>query len=226
MNNKGEGSGPSTFATMSLRESIQHIADPDRHSGGASAAAVSAAHAAATAQLVTSLNGRRGKNPERAAASQRATSELVRIHDALLVAADDDSALLSELMAALAARKSSDTDRKRYRQLLADAAASALAIAELIVPLLDVVEREQQQTSAFLVSDLGAAVAIASGAIDAALFTVIANAEYLHQEGELNEATRIMARARDARDDATAKAEAVRSEVLSRYAITKGVDRS
>ena len=153
-----------------VRQFLDAIADPDVFSGGGSVAAVAGAGAAATALLVLRLNAKRKRNAPHMDGIDDGIDRLTGLVDHLLKAADEDIATLQRLLEAQRVSKGTG-DLKQYADVLQQAAASPVAIAESIGDLLAVVVPQLEITTRFTVSDLGAAAVLAEGAARAALLT-------------------------------------------------------
>ncbi|MEZ4523731.1 MAG: cyclodeaminase/cyclohydrolase family protein [Thermomicrobiales bacterium] len=153
------------------------IASPDEHVGGASAAATAAAIAASTAELVVflSVRGNRSAAPD---STQSALDELQTARAALLEAADRDEQVLETLMNAY--KRKGDN----LQELLSEAAETTLRIAELAGRVTKIAAAEVGHASRFTASDLGAAAALASGAVTAALLTCRINIAMLQRSDE------------------------------------------
>ena len=157
-------------ADGSVRQFLDAIADPDVFSGGGSVAAVAGAGAAATALLVLRLNANRKRNAPHLNQIDDGIERLTALVDHLLKAADEDIATLQRLLEGQRISRATG-EARQYADVLQEAAASPVAIAESIGDLLTVVVSQLQITTRFTVSDLGAAAVLAEGAARAALLT-------------------------------------------------------
>lgn len=144
--------------------------------------------AAATAELVATLSLRRRSVAPRRAELERIRDGLRDLQRRFLAAADRDVAVLAELLAAQrAARPDSaggaDGATARRRALIA-ATETPLALARDGLELLRLVRAALPFAARFTVSDLGAAAALAQGAIEAALLMSEVNLALLAAEPE------------------------------------------
>lgn len=172
---------------LPARSLISQIADPSHNSGGGVAAGLTLAGAAASAELVLKLAARR----KSLAASREQIEALlakVQAHRASFEeAADRDIAAFTELVNAQREAKrlkESDPERvhARLQHAYVHAAGVPLALAQEALTFMKEVELGFQFASRFTISDLGAAAALARGAIAAALLTVDANLAYVEDD--------------------------------------------
>lgn len=165
-----------SFADQTMRWIAANVADPEHHSGGAVAAALALAAAAASAELVLRLAMRRKANAGRLPVLQADTARLAQLRDDFMAGADHDLATFEQVFRAQRARKDGEPGAaERLRQALLTAAGSPLALAEQGLELIQIVARQLPVGTRFTISDLGAAAALARGAIDASYLTVLAN---------------------------------------------------
>jgi methenyltetrahydrofolate cyclohydrolase len=167
-----------------LRDVVRQVADPSRESGGGVVVGITLAGAAASAELVLrlavkrkSLTHRRNEIAElldRVAAARRSFED----------AADQDIAAFEHLVATQRAIKQlPETEQTASREQLSNAYVQAadvpLGLARQALEFMRDVERGLEFATRFIASDIGAAAALARGAIDAALLTVDANLAYV-----------------------------------------------
>lgn len=163
-------------ARLSVECFHESIADPDVFCGGGSVAAITVAGAAATALLVMRLDLKRRANREQIGAIDASAQRTREIIATLHALADADIAALDVLLDAQRAVKEGAVGAEdRYLDALAGAARSPLAIGDVAVELLLMIERELERAARFTVSDLGAAAALIEGACRAAFLTVEVN---------------------------------------------------
>lgn len=167
-----------------LRRIGDEVAVPSVHLGGGAAAAASASLAAASAELVVSLSIRKKTPPDIRQSLARNRDRLQELRDELLKAADEDEAALDDLMDAYA-RRASETERL---PLLERAAHTVLEITRKSAEVVEISAANVEHASRFTVSDLGAAAALAHGAVVAAALTVDVNLRLL-AEGDADQAT-------------------------------------
>lgn len=206
------------FAEHSVSWIAAQVADPAHHSGGVVVAAVTLAGAAATAELVFELAARRKRNARRSGEIKEATAELQRLREQFLTAADRDVAVFQHLIEAQREaqerRDSSHGDGEAATRLVAAylaAADSPLSLAEAALGLMRLVEDHLDLGTRFTVSDLGAAAALAHGAIGAALLTAETNLALAHPHGDT-----AGDRARRIRDEAGALDRRIQERVRDR----------
>ncbi|HET7035337.1 MAG TPA: cyclodeaminase/cyclohydrolase family protein [Thermomicrobiaceae bacterium] len=168
--------GEQGLADQTIRWVAEQVANPAHHSGGAAAAALALAGAAASAELVLRLAVGRKANIDRREALEADIRHLRQLRDECLAAADHDLAAFEQVLLAQQARKAGEPGAgERLQQALLTAAASPLTMAERGLDLIQIVARQLPVGTRFTISDLGAAAALARGAIDAAYLTVLAN---------------------------------------------------
>jgi formiminotetrahydrofolate cyclodeaminase len=166
------------------------VADPETYAGGGAVAAASLAGAAATAELVFTLTGRRRKLD--ANQRQRVNALAVgarELRGEFLDAMQRDMDVLAALMEALRQRR-----RTRGREAPEDQQAMALVAGEAIdVPirvaedglrLLEFIDEASPLARTFTLSDLGAAAATAHGAIVSMLLMARANLDLVTDREE------------------------------------------
>lgn len=161
-------------ADLSANDFHHMVSDPDVFVGGGSVAALTAAAAASTAELVMQLNVRRKSLRDLQPEIERAIREVRRISEECAEAADEDIRILAELLDAHRTWRSTGNDEP-YVLALRSAAESPLRITASIVHLLEIVETQLAISTRFTVSDLGAAAVLAGGAAKAALLTAEVN---------------------------------------------------
>lgn len=173
-------------ASTQFESILGHIADPDRYSGGATAAALVAALAAATTRLVVQVDSRRKSLREHAAELERLANDLAALEGTLISQAEEDAAALERLMAGYSTRKA---EPGRYQGLLRRAAESTLDVAESIQQLFDAILVELPRANRFIISDLAAAAWMARGALGAIEATCEINLQLLQDMADESDAT-------------------------------------
>jgi len=164
-------------AEQSLAGVAGRLADPQQPAGGGVAAAATLALAAATAELVATLSLRRKSVQPHRAEVEEIRDRLGHLQTRFLAAADEDIAVLSDLLEAhRAARPSAGVGPQAQRaaeealqRSLTLAAETPITLAQDGLALLRLVLAAVPFAARFTVSDLGAAAALAQGAIEAAL---------------------------------------------------------
>lgn len=179
------------ISVLTVHDAAAHIANPAVHSGGGTASGIVAALALASAELVVTLNRRRKSQQERGDYLDGLSSRLSELRARMLDHADRDARVLNELMGAYRVRKRGAQERQRYREQLINAAESGISLIIDISRFLQMITPESAHTPRFLVSDIGAAAALALGSHRAARLTTIANIIELRNEGMTDEAARI-----------------------------------
>ncbi len=172
---------------LPARTLVAQVADPAHNSGGGVAAGLALAAAAASAELVLKLAARR-----KSLAADRPRIEplldVVAAHRSSFEdAADRDVAAFSQLVEAQRAAKElkeaqPEAAHLALQRAYVHAASVPLAFAEEGLAFMYEVEAGLEFASRFTISDLGAAAALARGAIDAALLTVDANLSYVDDD--------------------------------------------
>lgn len=155
---------------------VEHLADPDRFSGGGVVAGVTLAAATATVQLVARLATRRKSLADRREFLVTQLDELTDLRQRFLDSPDRDLTALAELLdAQREARAASHLSKEAAEQAGALVAAKLQVAAETPLALIDdglsllaLIEAVLPLATRFTVSDLGAAAAMAAGAIEAA----------------------------------------------------------
>ncbi|MGA7669999.1 MAG: cyclodeaminase/cyclohydrolase family protein [Nitrolancea sp.] len=172
---------------LPARTLIAQVADPSHNSGGGVAAGLTLAVAAASAELVLTLASRR---KSLASSRPQIQSLLDSIHAhrvSFEEAADRDVAAFTQLVETQrSARDLKETNPKAAHMVLqaayVQAAQAPLDVSRDALAFMHDVEQGLEFASRFTISDLGAAAALARGAIDAALLTVDANLAYVDDE--------------------------------------------
>jgi formiminotetrahydrofolate cyclodeaminase len=163
------------------------VADPAQNSGGGVVAGLTLAGAAASAELVLKLAAKRKSLASKRETIEALLQEVVAHRASFEEAADRDMAAFSELVATQREAKSlRETDPHAAHSRLQDAYVHAaqvpLSLSQEATVFMARVEAGLEFASRFTISDLGAAAALARGAIDAALLTVDANLAYVEDE--------------------------------------------
>lgn len=171
-----------TIATLNTK-----VADTSFFCGGGSVAAITASSAAALTLLVMRLNVGRKKNRGHQAEIEQQIGAVESVQEELYRAADKDLEVLDSLLNAQRAIKTSG-DRQEYRATLEAAAMSPYEICSQCLKLLRIIETQLPLASRFTVSDLGAAAALAMGAIQGAILTTQVNVALLREESDLDQA--------------------------------------
>lgn len=164
----------------------EEIADPDIFCGGGSVAALTGSSAAALTLLVLHLNLRRKANRDRKDEMLGFISETEAIQFELYAFADRDIAVLDNLLRAQREMKE-NRDRAKYQAALIAAARTPYEICRRCARLLEIIQRQLEVASRFTVSDLGAAAALANGAIRGAILTTEVNLALLRDESDVNQ---------------------------------------
>ncbi|MBA2453740.1 MAG: cyclodeaminase/cyclohydrolase family protein [Chloroflexia bacterium] len=164
-----------------LQEFNRKVADPTFFCGGGSVAAISTSSSAALTLLVMRLSARRKANRECKANIERQIAELEVLQQRLYSAADSDLDVLDVLLNAQRHMKETG-DRQAYQSALIAAARSPYEICRDSLQLLQMIEAQLPLASRFTVSDLGAAGALAMGAIQGAILTTDVNVALLRDE--------------------------------------------
>lgn len=214
------------LSELACRDAIAHIASPQVHSGGGTAAAIAAALATASANLVVSLNRQRRSNQHRIDELDQLASTLTLYQGRMLDHADNDARLLSSLMDAYRTRKRDDDSRAQYADLLVDAAESGIHLMNDLNSFLDAIKDEAPATPRFLVSDIGAAAALALGCHRAARLTTLANIAELERADRAEEAQQAASRLADLDDAIEDIAQEIYSYVESMIAGSPPGERS
>lgn len=167
-------------------EALNHkVADPSFFCGGGSIAALTASSAAALTLLVMRLNAGRKANREHEADIERQIHDLEDLQQRLYAAADNDLDVLDELLRSQRHMKETG-DRSDYQAALVAAARSPYDICRRCFELLEIIEAQLPLASRFTVSDLGAAAALAMGAIQGAILTTDVNVALLRDEAKVD----------------------------------------
>jgi formiminotetrahydrofolate cyclodeaminase len=172
------------LADQSLRSLVRQVADPDQHAGGGVIVGMTLAGAAASAELVLRLAMKRKSLAPR---RDEIAALLDRVTDARRTfegSADEDRTAFEELVAVQRSVKqlpdpTSAEAKQRLNDAYVRAASVPLSLARQALDLMRNAEAGLQFASRFTVSDIGAAAALAHGALEAALLTVQANLAYV-----------------------------------------------
>ena len=201
---------------LPVRTLIAQVADPAHNSGGGVAAGLALAAAAASAELVLKLASRKKSLAADRPRIESLLNAIASHRSSFEDAADRDVAAFSQLVdAQRSAKELRETQPEAAHVALQHAYVHAanvpLEFAEEGLAFMHEVEAGLEFASRFTISDLGAAAALARGAIDAALLTVDANLSYVDgddadqmksrlsgiQSDAAETSERIVARARD-----------------------------
>ncbi len=169
---------------LPARHLFAQVADSGHNSGGGVVAAVTLAGAAASAELVLRLAARRKTLAPRREEIEGLLGAVVAHRVSFERAPDRDIAAFTQLVEtqrlAKQVREHDPAAADRSLQTAyVQAAQVPLDLSSEALDFLRIVERALEVASRFTISDLGAAAALARGAIDAALLTVDANLAYV-----------------------------------------------
>ncbi len=204
----------SPLLDLPARSLISHVADPSHNSGGGVIAGLTLAGAAASAELVLRLAVRRKSLADQREQIEKLLNGVVNHRVSFENAADRDIAAFTELvntqreMKLLRKEAPAEADT-RLQSAYVHAAEVPLALSREAIEFMEEVQSSLDFASRFTVSDLGAAAALARGAIDAALLTVDANLAYIDNcvtKPLRDEARMIRARASKIADDVIERA--------------------
>lgn len=169
------------ISSLSIESFHQRVADHGTFLGGGAVAAITAAGAASLVQLVLDLAARRKSNAQRRPHIEEALDRATALSRSFANAADTDALALDRLLAAQKGLKVAN-DRGQYQFALVEAARAPLQIAEDCNELLQIIEENMRHATTFTVSDLGAAAALAFGALQAATMMCDVNLSLLYKE--------------------------------------------
>lgn len=184
---ESDQSSSTAFADQRVRDVVRQVADPGHNSGGGVVVGLTLAGAAASAELVLQLAAKR-----KSLASRRA--EIVEILESVAAARrsfesapDRDIAAFEHLVQTQREIKrlpagEQEAARERLNSAYLQAAGVPLGLAREALELMRLAERGLPFASRFTASDIGAAAALARGALEAALLTVDANLSYLEDD--------------------------------------------
>lgn len=176
------GTGHENALSQNTVDELNHkVTDPSFFCGGGSVAALTASNAAALTLLVMGLSAGRKANRKRKADIERQIGDVESLQQRLYAAADSDLDVLDELLRTQRHTKKTG-DRSGYQAALFAAAQSPYRICQLCFELLEIIEAQLTSASRFTVSDLGAAAALAMGAIQGAILTTDVNVALLRDE--------------------------------------------
>lgn len=198
---EADTSGAGSVIDRPIRQFIAELADPNHFSGGGAVAAVTLVETLATTRLVVSLALRRRSLAPRRAEIQAILDALEQLETELSGAADRDLAALAALLDAQRSARSADpTVKPEAQQLVEDAlrraAAEPATLADHALALLRLIRRAVPFATRFTVSDLGAAAAMAGGAVTASLLMSEVNLALLGDAPGLSELRDRVARLR------------------------------
>jgi formiminotetrahydrofolate cyclodeaminase len=176
----------SLLADQSLRDLVRQVADPAQNAGGGVVVGMTLAGAAASAELVLRLAVKRKSLADRRDEIARLLEQVAEARRTFEGAADEDKAAFEELVSVqrrVTQMPEGDADeaQKLLNTAYVRAASSPLALARAALELMRNAEAGLQFASRFTVSDIGAAAALAHGALEAALLTVSANLAYVDE---------------------------------------------
>lgn len=164
-----------------VEEFNRKVSDPSFFCGGGSVAAITASSSAALTLLVMHLNVRRKANRELKTRIEHQIGEVEALQRRLYALADSDLDVLDDLLNSQRQMKETG-DRQAYRTALIAAAQSPYEICRQCFQILEIIEAQLPLASRFTVSDLGAAAALAMGAIQGAILTTDVNVALLRDE--------------------------------------------
>lgn len=174
------------LADQSLRDLVRQVADPARNAGGGVVVGMTLAGAAASAELVLRLAVKRKSLADRRDEIAILLERVASARRTFEGSADEDKAAFEELVAVqrsvkqLPESEAAQADRLRNAAYVR-AASVPLLLARAALELMQNAEAGIEFASRFTVSDIGAAVAMAHGALEAALLTVSANLAYVDE---------------------------------------------
>jgi formiminotetrahydrofolate cyclodeaminase len=175
---------PAPLADQSLRDLVGQVADPARHAGGGVIVGMTLAGAAASAELVLRLAVKRKSLASRRDEIAQLLENVASARRTFEGAADEDMAAFEELVAVQRSVKQlpqpdSEEALAQLNDAYVRAASVPLSFARHALELMRTAEAGLEFASRFTVSDIGAAAALANGALEAALLTVSANLAYV-----------------------------------------------
>ena len=179
-----EGAHGAQLIEQSLREVVHQVADPLHNSGGGVVVGITLAGAAASAELVLRLAVKRKSLVSRRDEIATLLERVTVARRSFESAADQDIAAFEHLVATQRALKllpetEQSTSRERLVTAYVQAADVPLGLARQALEFMRDAERGLEFATRFIASDIGAAAALARGAIEAALLTVDANLAYV-----------------------------------------------
>lgn len=133
------------------------------------------AAAAATGEFVVALSRRRKSLADRRDELDALLTSLQQLRQRFLDGADQDIAVLTTLLSAQSRARRAETETERARaeaevhEALITATKTPIALSEAGIELLGILKEAVALATRFTVSDLGAAAALAQGAIEAIL---------------------------------------------------------
>jgi len=174
------------LADQSLRDLVRQVADPARNAGGGVVVGMTLAGAAASAELVLRLAVKRKSLADRRDEIAQLLENVASARRTFEGSADEDKAAFEELVAVQRSVKQlPEAEATDAEQLLNSAyvraASVPLSLARAALELMRNAEAGLEFASRFTVSDIGAAAALAHGALEAALLTVSANLAYVDE---------------------------------------------
>ncbi len=172
---------------LPVRDVVAQVASTDYNSGGGVIAGTTLAGAAASAELVLRLAVRRKSLADHRQEIATLLDNVERHRHSFEGAADRDVAAFSELVATQREAKAvKPNDPEQAQSMLqrsyVRAAEAPLELSREALTFMQCIESGLEFASRFTISDLGAAAALARGAIEAALLTVDANLAYVEDE--------------------------------------------
>lgn len=209
----------------SVRDVVRQVADPARNSGGGVVVGLTLAGAAASAELVLRLAAKRKSLAARRGEIAALLGEVEAARRSFEDAADQDVAAFNQLVEVQREVKQlPEIDRDGARDRLTTAYVRAsdvpMNLARQALEFMRDAERGLEFASRFTISDIGAAAALARGAIEAALLTVEANLAYVDDD--------LVSGRRDEMAALRAEATSIADRVLAvaTQTITGQIDRS
>jgi formiminotetrahydrofolate cyclodeaminase len=174
------------LADQSLRDLVRQVADPACNAGGGVVVGMTLAGAAASAELVLRLAVKRKSLTSKRDQIAQLLERVATSRRTFEGSADEDKAAFEELVAVQRAVKQlPEGEAAEAKRLLNDAyvraASIPLSLARAALELMRDAEAGLEYASRFTVSDIGAAAALAHGALQAALLTVSANLAYIDE---------------------------------------------
>jgi formiminotetrahydrofolate cyclodeaminase len=165
---------------------VRQVADPAQNAGGGVVVGMTLAGAAASAELVLRLAVKRKTLADRRAEIANLLENVAAARRTFEDSADEDKAAFEALVAVQRSVKQlPDSQAAEAGEMLnaayVRAASVPLALARAALELMRNAEAGLEFASRFTVSDIGAAAALAHGALEAALLTVSANLAYVDE---------------------------------------------
>lgn len=174
------------LADQSLRDLVRQVADPTRNAGGGVVVGMTLAGAAASAELVLRLAVKRKSLASRRDEIANLLEKVAEARRTFEGSADEDKAAFEELVAVQRSVKQLSADQAADAEQMLNnayvrAASVPMSLSRAALELMRNAEAGLEFASRFTVSDIGAAAALAHGALEAALLTVSANLAYVDE---------------------------------------------